>query len=109
MRSMFVSCSLVLLGAAAAGSAAAAPLFGGDELERNGAISRHLWTPDLARHEIAGLRVSTGLALGLRGAIRDNLGRNVTPAIAIELRSGSTVALLPAGERGAMLVFQTAP
>ena len=84
-----------------------APLFGADELQRNGAVSRHVWTPNFATAEMGGLRVSAGIALGLKGAIQSNLGRNVTPALTLELGSRSSVSLLPAGGRGAMLVVQT--
>jgi hypothetical protein len=92
---------------AVAAPASAAPLFGGDDLQRNGALSRHVWTPGLASGEIADVRVSAGIALGLRGGVRDNLGRSVAAAFTLHLPRGSSVSLLPAGDRGAMLVLQT--
>lgn len=95
----------LLLGAA--GSAAAAPVFGNDDLRRNGAVSRHVWTPDIATGEVAGLRVSAGLALGLRHTVKAQLGRSVTPALTVELQGGSSLSLLPGSEGGAMLVLQT--
>lgn len=89
--------------------AAAAPLFGDDDLQRNGAVSRHLWTPDLANGRVANFRVSAGVALGLREHLRNNLGRNVAPAFTLHLGQDSSLSLLPAGNRGAMLVLQTRP
>lgn len=89
--------------------AAAAPLFGGDDLQRNGAVSRHLWTPDVANGRVANLRLSAGVALGLREHLRNNLGRSVAPAFTLHLDPDTSVSLLPAGNRGAMLVLQTRP
>jgi hypothetical protein len=88
--------------------AAAAPLFGGDELQRNGAVSRHLWTPDCARGQVAGVRLSAGLALGLSDPLHGPLGRRVTPALKLQLDSRSSLSLLPGNGRGTMLVLQTA-
>jgi hypothetical protein len=95
--------------AALCAQAGGAPLFGDDDLQRNGAVSRHLWTPDLANGKVANFRVSAGVALGLRASLRDNLGRNVAPAFTLHLDQGTSVSLLPAGNRGAMLVLQTRP
>jgi len=89
--------------------ARAMPLFGADDLQRNGAISRYVWKPDMGKAEVVGLRVSAGLALGLKGAMQTNLGRGVTPALTMNIGSRSSVSLLAAGGRGAMLVLQTTP
>jgi hypothetical protein len=89
--------------------ASAAPLFGGDDLQRNGAVSRHVWTPDIATGELGGLRVSAGMALGLRDAVQSNLGRSVAPAFTVALTRNSSASLLPAGNRGLMLVLQARP
>lgn len=97
--------ALLLLAGA---TAHAEPWFERDDLHRNGAVSRHLWQPDAASVEVAGLRVSAGLAIGLRGATRDNLGRRYTPALTVETGQRSSLSLLP-GNDGAMLVWQTAP
>lgn len=98
--------AILLLGSAVTG-ARAAPVFGNDDLRRNGAVSRHVWTPDLATGEVAGLRVSAGLALGLRDTMKAQLGRSVTPALTVQLQGGSSLSLLPGSEGGAMLVLQT--
>jgi hypothetical protein len=90
-------------------SAPATPLFGADDLQRNGPVSRHIWTPNFATGEAAGLRVSAGLALGLRDSIQSNLGRSVAPALTIGLGRSARVSLLPAANHGAMLVLQTMP
>ena len=90
----------------AAAPAAAAPLFGGDELQRNGAVSRHLWTPDFARAELSGMRLSAGLAVGLREPLHAPLGRRVAPSLSLDLGQRTQLSLLPAAGRGAMLVLQ---
>lgn len=95
---------LMLAGAAAH----AEPWFERDDLHRNGAVSRHLWQPEVASTEVAGLRVSAGVAIGLRGAVQNNLGRRYTPALTVETGLRSSLSLLP-GNDGAMLVWQTAP
>ena len=88
--------------------AAAEPWFERDDLRRNGAVSRHLWKPEMASAEWGGHRVSAGVAIGLRGAVRENLGRRVTPALTLELDRRSSLSLLP-GNDGAMLVWQATP
>jgi hypothetical protein len=87
----------------------ATPLFGADDLQRNGPVPRHIWTPNFATGETVGLRVSAGLALGLRDSIRSNLGRSVASALTIGLGRASSVSLLPAASHGAILVLQTMP
>ena len=103
-RFLLIACLM----AQAARPAQAAPLLGGDDLQRNGAVSRHLWTPDFTRAEFAGLRLSAGLALGLREPLRGPLGRRVTPALSLDLGQRSSLSVLPGNGRGAMLVLQTA-
>jgi len=109
MRSILAPILVALTCLATCGAAAAAPLFGDDDLQRNGAVARHVWTPNFASGEIGGMRLSAGVALGLRGPLQASLGRSVMPAITLGLRGRSSVSLLPAGGRGAMLVLQTAP
>lgn len=89
--------------------AMAAPADGDAEWQRNGAVSRHLWVPGFARLDIAGMQFRPGLALGLRGSVQANLGRRFTPAIMVDLGQHRSVALLHAGDRGAMIVFQVRP
>lgn len=91
-----------------AAAAQAEPWLDADDLQRNGAVSRRLWKPDVASAEIGGVRVSAGVALGLRGNLQEQLGRRHTPALTVDWGSRSTVSLLP-GNDGAMLVWQTAP
>lgn len=99
--------AIAVLLAVACEQASCAPLFGADDLQRNGAVSRHIWTPDFASGEVMNRRVSAGVALGLRGSIQSNLGRSVAPALTMHLQGGSSISLLPAANRGAMLVLQT--
>lgn len=72
-------------------------------LQRNGELSRRVWTPEFAQ----GRGVSAGLALGLRGAARAHLDRPVAPALTFELGERSRLSLLGLPNRGAMLVLQT--
>ena len=104
------ACSLAVLAAwCVAGSAAwAGPWGDSDELQRNGAVSRRLWKPEVASVEWGGMRVSAGVALGLRGPLQDQLGRRHTPALTLDLGGRSSLSLLP-GNDGAMLVWQAAP
>lgn len=77
-----------------------------DEFRRNGAVSRHLWAPQATRTELAGMPVSLGVALGLRGPLRDQLGVRVAPAVHLALDKRSSMSLLASGKGGAMLVWQ---
>jgi len=97
--------AVLLLGAAAA---QAEPWLDSDDLQRNGAVSRRLWTPESTSVKWGGVRLSAGVALGLRGTLKEQLGRRHTPALTMELGARSSVSLLP-GNDGAMLVWQTAP
>lgn len=108
MRSGFLlraTTAVLLLGAAAA---QAEPWGEGDDLQRNGAVSRRLWKPELASADIGGVRVSAGVALGLHGSLQDQLGRRHTPALTLSYGARTSLSLLP-GNDGAMLVWQTAP
>ncbi len=94
--------------AAVAAGACAAPEGGTDEapvLQRNGAVSRHFWSPGFASGEWGGSRFSAGLAVGLRGPVRDNLGRGVAPALSWQLEGRARLSLLARGDRGVMLVW----
>ncbi len=99
------ACLLILaLGAASAGwCSEASP---DDEFRRNGAVSRHLWAPQATRTELGGMPVSQGVALGLRGPLRDQLGVRVAPAVHLSLDRRSSLSLLASGKGGAMLVWQ---
>ena len=97
--------ALLLLGSAAAHCG---PWLDADDLQRNGAVSRRLWKPDVASVQWGGVRLSAGVAFGLRGPLQDQLGRRHTPALTMELSGRSSLSLLP-GNDGAMLVWQSAP
>jgi hypothetical protein len=85
------------------------PSDGDTEWQRYGAVSRHLWVPRFARLDIAGIQLRPGLALGLRGSVQANLGRRFAPALTVDLGQQRSVALLHAGDRGTMIVFQFRP
>lgn len=107
MRSGLVSlCTAAALSIAGA-PALAGPLADTGEFQRNGALSRHVWSPDLVRKDLGGLRLSAGLALGLHDAVHAQMQRNVAPAFSLELGQDSRVSLLPGGRRGAMLVLHS--
>ena len=95
--------------AAAVLPATAAPWFDGEALQRNGGLARHLWEPAFASTQVAGLPFSAGLAVGLRGAVRDQLDTRVAPTLTLQTGARSSVSLLAAGGRGAMLVLQLRP
>ncbi len=101
LATLTISATLAL---GAGPATAAEPLFSGDDVAPNGEVSRRIWKPDFASAEAGGTRLSVGLALGLRGMVRDGLGRRATPALVMAFREGSSIALLPAGSQ-AMLVW----
>lgn len=103
-----IACPFAALLMCVGGAARAEPWFDSDEVQRNGAISRHIWKPDAASADLGGVRVSAGMALGLRGPLQANLGRRHTPALTVETGQRSSLSLL-AGNDGAMLVWQTTP
>jgi hypothetical protein len=100
------TCSLTLALMGAAGPALCSDASSDDEFRRNGVVSRHLWAPQAARTEVAGVPVSLGVALGLRGHLRTQLGTRIAPAVHFELDRRSSMALLASGKGGAMLVWQ---
>jgi len=100
------ACLLTIALLGTVGQAVCAEPSSDDEFRRNGAVSRHLWAPQATRGELAGMPVSLGLALGLRGPLRDQLGARVAPAVQFELDRHSSMALLASGRGGAMLVWQ---
>ena len=98
MRIAFAAFTIWTLLTASAG-ASAAPLLGHDDLSRNGATSRHLWTLDAARTEVMGLHVSAGLAFGVGPGLRDMVGGRPLPALTLQLDRRSSLTVL-ATERG---------
>ena len=93
--------------------AAAAPALAGEpspeplpQLWRHGTVSRHFWAPQGLGTEVAGLRVSAGLAVGLRAPMRAAVGSRVAPAVVLHTGARSNLTLLPAEGGGAMLVWQ---
>ena len=79
------------------------------DLQRNGAVSRHLWAPGDAILELAGHPLSAGVAIGLRDGLRSNLGVAVAPALNLRLGERSTLSLLAGGNGAVMLVLQARP
>lgn len=104
--SSILSAACLALPALMALPAAAEPACGGDELRRHGAVSRHAWAPEFACGEVAGMRISAGLALGLRSNLRTQLDSSVVPAVVLQLDQRSNLSLLASDKRGAMLVWQ---
>ena len=100
--------SLMVFAACAAHATPDRP-FGLDDLQRNGAVSRHLWAPADAIIDIAGHPVSAGIAIGLRGGLRSNLGVAVAPALSMRIGERSSMSLLAGGNGAVMLVLQTRP
>lgn len=74
-------------------------------LQANGEVSRRLWVPEFAQ----GRRVSAGLALGLRGSVRQQLDSRVAPAVTLRLDDEASVSVIGAPGRGVMLVWQGRP
>lgn len=97
--------ALALL-AASTGPAFAGPLAESEHLWRHGSVSRHFWAPSLTSTEIAGMRLSAGLAVGVRRPLRATVGSAVAPAIVLTTGQRSNLTLLPTDQRGAMLVWQ---
>jgi len=87
-------------------AAAAPPLDVGEELRRNGAISRHFWAPEATTADVAGARVSAGVALGLRGPLRNQLGARLAPSIQFAFDRRSSLSVLASGRGGAAIVWQ---
>ena len=77
----------------------------GGSLRRHGAVSRLLWIPEGASTRVDGMYLSAGLALGTRGTVRSTLGP-VAPALVFETGHRTSLTLMVAGSRGAMLVWQ---
>jgi len=82
----------------------AGPLPGG-ELQRNGEVSRHLYVPSVT-DALLDNRVAAGIALGLRGTLRQQLGP-AAPAVSFDLTPNARVSVLAAPGKGAMLLLQT--
>jgi hypothetical protein len=73
------------------------------ELRRNGELSRRLFVPRGAPS--ADERVSAGLAVGLKGAVRQQMG-SVAPSVSMRVSEGSKLSVLAAPGHGAMVVLQ---
>lgn len=96
--------AIVLAGSCRA--AQAAPEVLGGELRSHGEVSRRLWVPSLgegARHG----PVSAGLALGLKGPVRQQMGRSLAPAVTLRLNADAQLSLVAAPGKGAMVLLQT--
>ncbi len=74
--------------------------------QRHGGVARAIWSPPLARTELAGQQAGFGLALGVRRSLRANLGARAAAAFVVETGPRSNLTLLAAPERGTVLVWQ---
>jgi hypothetical protein len=96
------------LSVAAAAPAAADP--GSDPsarpLWRHGMVSRHFWAPASMNLGPSGMRLSAGLAVGVRAPLRATVGAAVAPAFVLDTGGRSSLTLLRAEQGGAMLVWQ---
>lgn len=82
----------------------AGPLLGGD-LQRNGAVSHRLYVPAGAA-TVVDSRVGAGIALGLKGPLRQQLGA-AAPALSFGVTPGTRLSVLAVPGKGAALVLQT--
>jgi hypothetical protein len=76
----------------------------GGELQRNGAVSHRLYVPSAA-NDMLDQRATAGIALGLRGPLRQQLGP-AAPMVSIDLARSAQLSVLAAPGKGAMLVLQ---
>jgi hypothetical protein len=100
---------LVALATLAASAAAAAEPLADQlrsRLQRHGMVARHFWAPGLTSTEVAGMRLSAGLAVGVRAPLRAAVGAAVAPAIVLHTGPRSNLTLLAADQGGALLVWQ---
>jgi hypothetical protein len=89
--------------AAAAAPAAADPGQEIKTLRRHGSVARHFWAPVATHAELAGMPLSAGLAIGLRGPARALIGARIAPALVLHTGARSNLSLL-ANERGGVAV-----
>jgi len=109
MKSRVVAIASAALLAGLALPAQAAPGAGAAEWARGDRLSRHHWRPDFARGHAGGVELSAGLALGLRSALRAEVGRRAAPAVTMQWNRGAGLSLLPIESGGALLVLQMQP
>lgn len=76
------------------------------QLRPNGRVSTRLYVP-AAAERVAGEPVSAGLALGVKGPLRQHVGW-AAPSITFDLSGGSKLSLMATPGKGAMLVLQAA-
>ncbi|HET9643755.1 MAG TPA: hypothetical protein VFP68_10465 [Burkholderiaceae bacterium] len=94
----------------ACASAHADPLADIGNVRDGGAVARRILQLDGISTNVAGMRLTPGVAFGLRGTVRDNMSRSIAPALQLQIRQGLSMALLPAAGSGAtMLVLQITP
>jgi hypothetical protein len=82
----------------------AGPLLAG-ELQRNGEVSRRLYVPSAA-NAMFDDGVVAGIALGLKGALRQQLGP-AAPVVSFDITPSAKLSVLAAPGKGTMLVLQT--
>lgn len=86
-------------------TAAGTSLGGLGELRLNGELSRGLFVPKGA--PALDERVSAGLAVGLKGALRQQMG-SAAPSVSVRVSESSRLSVLAVPGHGAMLVLQAA-
>jgi hypothetical protein len=86
----------------ACAAASAEPVAGGD-FRRNGGVSHRLYVPSATD----GKSVAAGVALGLRGVVRQQLGQRLAPTVTMGLNRSTSVSVLAAPGKGAMVVLQS--
>jgi hypothetical protein len=82
----------------------AGPFLAG-ELQRNGAVSHRLYVPSAA-NAMFDDRVAAGVALGLKGPLRQQLGP-AAPVVSFDLTPSAKLSVLASPGKGTMLVLQT--
>jgi hypothetical protein len=88
-------------------AAGAEPLLAALKLRDGGGVARRVWQPDEAATTVSGMRLSAGLAMGLRGPVSATLGTRVAPAVSLEVARDASLWLLPRADgAGTMVVFQ---
>jgi hypothetical protein len=95
---------------ASAQALAADPLPDLGKVRDGGAVARRILQLEGMSTNVAGMRLTPGVAFGLRGSVRDNMSRSIAPALQLQVKPGLSMALLPASGSGAtMLVLQITP
>lgn len=109
MRPLAALAVTATLLAAVAPAFADEPWFDADDVRRNGAVSSRHWMPEPGIVRIGSTTFAPGLAVGLRKGIRRHMGRRAALTLNLQLHDRAWLTLMPAGERGPMLLLQLTP